>query len=119
MTLEFSSDLAVVSAPGSILSPIFEILGPDQTEVVFDCASVKPRLPNIYIELAGAIDDGVGNGSLILTPDDYLLPNGDSCFVYVYQKETDNVIEVNPLFIPNMNVRVTADDILICDAADE
>ena len=96
--------------------PTYGRIGVERLLTLANCEARLASLPNITISFQA--------GHIILTPEDYTKRlDGDICqFLvnfdsYANLRERTNV-HMNPLLIPNMNMRITNQEILICELQD-
>jgi hypothetical protein len=78
------------------------------------CGARRASLPNITVSFE--------TGDLVLAPEDYTrMIDGDMCELLVslnLHLTGTSTVHMNPLLIPNMNLRITNEEILLCEARD-
>ena len=76
-----------------------------------NCNVLRTTFPTIHLNFESS-------GYLIIPPDDYLVDIGDDrCELLVTQVPDGGTPFINPLMIPGMNIRFTAESVLFCDSA--
>ena len=76
-----------------------------------NCNALRTTLPTISLNFQSA-------GYLRIPPEDYLVDIGeDQCELLVTNVPIGGAPFINPLMIPGMNIRFTAESVLFCDSA--
>ena len=105
---QYQAILGIIGGPN--LTPENRVLG---------CAQVRTRLPTISIAIQ---DLSYSNslGHVVLYPEDYTnLDTDGSCTLLVGEVPGgQDIAYLNPLMIPNVNVRFTSDYMIMCDSLD-
>ena len=85
--------------------------GFDGPMTIEDCSVNLGAFPDISVGFPGS-------GNLVLAPEDYTrMSENDVCdlLVSIDEHAGTNPIQMNPLLIPSINIRITREEILICD----
>ena len=75
-----------------------------------NCSTVWGSFPEISVSFSPS-------GRLVFYPSDYvLMMDNDVCQLLIQVREGNDIIQVNPLAVPGINVRTTNEEIIFCDS---
>lgn len=116
------SSMTIMEIHANHIQGLLDIVGSDLTSDnrIARCTRVRDRLPAIIISVKDSTTPSRFVGYIVLYPEDYTrLDTDGSCTLLVgVSTQRPNIAYINPLMIPDMNVRFTPDYMIMCDSLD-